>query len=167
MKYAWTIKIGLTSFLMAALILGAVSCTAVKKKMVDNMVDRVRREKPLTQKDLDAVARMIRTKSSTDVDLSESRRIYALGKVVTGLVQEYSQPLALAGINVREVTVADVLGLLDTAGLIKRGEYDYLLGVDLRIFDPLDQETQLISQNKTSLILALAQLAINEGLSKR
>lgn len=166
MKYAWTIKIGLTSFLMAALILGSASCAAVKKKMVDNMVDRVRREKPLTQSDLEAVARMIRTKS-TDVNLSESRKIYALGKVVTGLVQEYSQPLALAGINVREVTVADILGLLDTAGLIKRGEYDYLLGVDLRIFDPLDQEMQLISQNKTSLILALAQLAINEGLSKR
>lgn len=73
---------------MATLILCSASCTAVKKKMVDNMVDRVRREKPLTQSDLDAVSRMIRTKS-TDVNLSESRKIYALGKVVTCLVQEY------------------------------------------------------------------------------
>jgi|GEM_PF-4261579 hypothetical protein len=146
-------------------MLSAASCTAVKKQIVGNMVTRVKREKPLTQSDMEAVARMIRTKSM-EADLSESRKIYALGKVVTGLVQEYSQPLALAGINVREVTVADILGLLDTAGVIKKGEYDYLLGVDLTIFDPLEQERQLIAQNKNSLILALAQLAFKEGWSK-
>lgn len=161
-----TLRSGLPLLLILALMLSAASCAAVKRQMVDNMVARVQREKPLTQSDVEAVARMIRTKSM-ESDLSESRRIYALGKVVTGLVQEYAAPLALAGINVREVTVADVLGLLDTAGLVKKGEYDYLLGVDLSIFDPLEQERALIAQNKTSLILALGQLAISEGLSKR
>ena len=160
-----TIRAGLASLMALTLILSAGACSSVKKQMVDNMLDRVKREEPLTQRDLEAVARMIRTKS-TDVEMSDSRKIYALGKVATGLAREYSSRLAVDGI-MKNVTVADILGLLDTVGLIKKGEYDYLLGVDLAIFDPLEQEARLISQNKTSLFLALAQLAINEGLSKR
>ena len=159
------IQAGLVSFLLSALILGTTSCTAVKKRIVDSMIDRVKQEKPLTQSDLEAAAEMIRTKS-TSVKLSDSRKIYVLGKVTTGLVREYSQPLAAAGFNVDRVTVADILGLLDTAGVIEKGEYDYLLGVDLAIFNPLEQETQLISQNRGSLILALAQLAFKEGFLK-
>ncbi len=150
--------------LASTLVMNAACASTIKKMAVDSMVERVRREKPLTQGDLNTVMDMLRG-GSVAGNFTESRKIYVVGKVATALAREYSQPLAMAGFRVdtENLTANDVLSLLDVAGLIKKSEYDYLRDVDLKIFNPLDQETQLISQNKTSLILAVAQLALREG----
>lgn len=159
------IALSLIGLLMVCLCASGCAST-IKKRIVDNMVDRVRQEKPLTRDDLDALTRIISSRSRSS-DFTDSRKIYVVGKVVTSLVREYSEPLARAGFNVQKLTVSDILGLLDTVGVIEKGEYDYLLGVDLRIFDPLPEESSLISENKLALILAVGELAINEGLGSK
>ncbi|UQZ87722.1 hypothetical protein C4J81_00200 [Deltaproteobacteria bacterium Smac51] len=153
----------MSAALVAAMSMVLSGCmSTVKKLAVDSLFYQVKNEKPLTQADMDALVKMIKTQSLSS-ELSTTRQIYVVGKVATGLVQQYSQLAALAGINPSDWTVPEILSLLDEAGLIEKGEYDYLRGIDLKIFDPTEDETRVIAGNQSPLIFAIGQLAMSYG----
>jgi heme A synthase len=153
----------LTGVILAAAVVLLGGCVSTVKKMaVDSLLYQVKNEKPLTQADMSALATMIETRSLAG-GLGAARTIYVVGKTATGLVRQYAGLAALMGIDVNDWTVPELLSLLDEAGLIKKGDYDYLSGIDPKIFDPTETEAEMIDANKNTLLAALAQLAAAYG----
>ena len=157
------VRVFLTGVMLAAAAALLGGCTStVKKLAVDSLLYQVKNEKPLTQADMNALVKIIETRSLSG-DLGTVRTIYVVGKTATGLVRQYANLAALMGIDVNDWTVPEVLSLLDEAGLIKKGEYDYLSGIDPKIFDPTEAEAEMIDVNKNPLLVAVVQLAVAYG----
>ncbi len=157
-----TVRAFLAGLVLAAFVLAGACSSTVKKLAVDSLLYQVKNEKPLTQGDVNALVKMIETRSLSG-DLGTVRTIYVVGKTATGLVRQYADLAALMGIDVNDWTVPEVLSLLDEAGLIKKGDYDYLSGIDPKIFDPTEAEAEMIDVNKKPLLAAVMQLALSYG----
>lgn len=155
-----TMRALLLSLAAAALVCALAGCAGtVKRVAADALFYQVKKEKPLTQADMDTLVNMIQTQR-LEVGLGATRAIYVAGKTATGLVRQYAGLAQLAGLDPQSWTVPNILALLEGAGLVEKGQYDYLRGLDLKIFDPTDEEAQVIDANKLPLALAIGRLAL-------
>lgn len=156
LKIARLVAVAVMAAAVAALAAGCAN--TVKKVAADALFYQVKKEKPLTQGDMDTLVGMIKSQKA-DGGLGATRAIYVAGKTVTDLVRQYAPLAQMAGLDPDTWTVPQILALLDQAGLVEKEKYDYLRGIDLKIFDPTEAEAQVIDQNKLPLIMAVAQLA--------